>query len=65
MPDGLSDCSLCTGVQCGACKGMPRVPAFAAASAGYDSGDGQYTRAHRDAAVVAAMRAWMGLPPLA
>jgi alpha-amylase len=60
IPDGLSDCSLCT-VSCDGCKGMPYKKAFDAKSTGYDKGDGEYTRVHRDQKIVNAMRAWVGL----
>jgi len=60
MPDGLSDCSLCT-VDCDSCHGMPYQKAYDSTSTGYDKGDGKYTRAHRDIEVVNAMRSWMGL----
>lgn len=60
IPDGLSDCSLCT-VSCETCKGMPYQRAYDPTSTGYDQGDGQYTRVHRDPAIVNAMRTWMGL----
>merc|ERR1711978_814749 len=60
IPDGKSDCALCT-INCGSCQGMPRKQAHDPTSKGYDKGDGEYTRAHRDAGIVAAMRTWMGL----
>lgn len=60
IPDGLSDCSLCT-VDCEGCKGMPYQQAFDPTSKGYDTGAGKYTRAHRDVTIVNAMRSWMGL----
>lgn len=63
MPDGTSDCSLCT-VNCDSCKSMSYEKAYDPASKGYDKGDGKYTRAHRDQAVVNAMRAWIGLGEL-
>eukprot|EP00935_MAST-01C_sp_MAST-1C-sp1_P001583 g1583.t1 len=62
VPDGLSDCSLCVPTHAGECDGCQTVaqtPAFDAASTGYDKG--VYTRVHRDAAIVAAMRKWIGL----
>jgi alpha-amylase len=61
-PDGFSDCATgCAGDSCKAgCKGRPKISAYSAASTGYDD-DGGYTRVHRDAAIVAAMRSWMGL----
>jgi alpha-amylase len=60
VPDGLSDCSLCT-LSCESCHGMPYQKAYDPTSTGYDKGAGKYTRAHRDNEVVNAMRAWMGL----
>lgn len=60
IPDGKSDCSKCT-VNCNGCKSMPFSAAFNPSSTGYDSGDGQYTRVHRDNAIVNAMRSWMRL----
>lgn len=60
MPDGKSDCSLCT-INCGSCKTMPYEKAFDPTSKGYDTGKGKYTRVHRDPAIVNAMRSWMGL----
>lgn len=63
IPDGKSDCSLCQ-VNCAGCKGMPYVPAYNAASTGYDKGPGQYTRVHRDPTIIVAMRAWMRLSAL-
>mmetsp|Transcript_90898 Transcript_90898/g.283187 ORF Transcript_90898/g.283187 Transcript_90898/m.283187 type:complete len:639 (+) Transcript_90898:53-1969(+) len=60
IPDGKSDCSLCT-VNCDGCKGVPFQQAYNAKSTGYDKGDGSYTRVHRDPAIVNAMRGWMGL----
>jgi alpha-amylase len=58
IPDGKSDCSLCT-VTCEGCKSMPYKPAFDPSACGY-SQDG-YTRVHRDKAIVLAMRKWMEL----
>jgi alpha-amylase len=63
IPDGLSDCSLCT-THCERCKGVPHVAAYDAYSKGYDKGDGQYTRVHRDIGIVNAMRQWVGLPDI-
>jgi alpha-amylase len=60
MPDGKSDCSLCT-VNCDSCKSMPFEKAHDPSSTGYDTGKGKYTRVHRDAAIVKAMRNWIGL----
>lgn len=60
IPDGLSDCSLCT-LSCETCRGIPYQKAHDPSSSGYDSGAGKYTRVHRDQAIVNAMRSWMGL----
>ena len=57
IPDGLSDCSLCT-TNCDACVSTEKWGAFDDSSTGYDD---EYTRPHRDADVVAAMKSWMGL----
>jgi alpha-amylase len=59
LPDGLSDCALCT-VNCDTCQSMPYAPAFVASSTGYDGPAGSYTRVHRDPGIVAAMQAWIG-----
>jgi alpha-amylase len=64
MPDGKSDCALCT-TNCDSCKTMQYEKAFDPTSKGYDSGKGKYTRVHRDEAIVNAMRSWMGLSSLA
>eukprot|EP00735_Rhodelphis_limneticus_P007982 TRINITY_DN2070_c0_g1::TRINITY_DN2070_c0_g1_i1::g.21848::m.21848 TRINITY_DN2070_c0_g1::TRINITY_DN2070_c0_g1_i1::g.21848 ORF type:complete len:851 (+),score=246.46,sp/P00690/AMYP_PIG/31.71/8e-38,Alpha-amylase/PF00128.19/1.1e-15,EGF_2/PF07974.8/6.2e-05,EGF_2/PF07974.8/2,EGF_2/PF07974.8/1.5e+04,EGF_2/PF07974.8/1.5e+04,DSL/PF01414.14/6.9e+02,DSL/PF01414.14/0.21,DSL/PF01414.14/1.9e+03 TRINITY_DN2070_c0_g1_i1:67-2553(+) len=62
IPDGLSTCAVCSGSDfCKTCEDVPYVPAYKAESAGYDSGFYSYTRVHRDAQIVAAMRKWMGL----
>lgn len=55
IPDGLSDCGLCT-TECEYCVGAAKWDAFDGSSTGYDD---TYTRPHRDADVVAAMRSWM------
>ena len=60
LPDGQSDCSLCT-VDCDGCETFPYSPAFDASSTGYDSANGSYTRVHRDSGIVSAMQAWMGI----
>eukprot|EP00927_Polykrikos_kofoidii_P070125 TRINITY_DN659_c0_g1_i7.p1 TRINITY_DN659_c0_g1~~TRINITY_DN659_c0_g1_i7.p1 ORF type:complete len:699 (+),score=104.29 TRINITY_DN659_c0_g1_i7:71-2167(+) len=60
IPDGKSDCSLCT-INCDGCQGMAYEQAYDSSSTGYDKGDGKYTRPHRDQAIVNAMRGWMGL----
>lgn len=61
IPDGLSDCSLCT-VTCQGCKSVPFMPAYDSNSCGY-SGDG-YTRVHRDVKIINAMRKWVKLGPI-
>eukprot|EP00047_Mylnosiga_fluctuans_P006418 m.246766 g.246766 ORF g.246766 m.246766 type:complete len:724 (+) comp15173_c0_seq1:482-2653(+) len=58
VPDGLSDCSLCT-ITCQGCQSVPKMEAFDSTSTGYNNPG--YTRVHRDAAIIAAMRAWMHL----
>lgn len=63
FPDGLSDCKLCQGPQCSTCtNSMPYSPAYNASAVGYEGP--VYTRVHRDAAIIAAMRQWMHLPAL-
>lgn len=69
IPDGLSDCSRCSGTQCAGCKSVPFTPAHDAATCGYTVGnatsawaEGVYTRVHRDRAIILAMRQWIGLP---
>lgn len=57
IPDGLSDCALCT-ITCDGCKGVPKAAAYSESSSGYDS---PYTRVHRDSAIVSALRSWMHL----
>ena len=57
VPDGLSDCTLCT-AECDACRSTEYWSAYDAASCGYDD---TYTRPHRDLAIVNAMREWMHL----
>jgi alpha-amylase len=69
-PDGLSDCSRnCKGPYCKDCVGTPYTSAHNPNVCGYtvfdSSGNwiaGQYTRVHRDKAIIMAMRQWMGLP---
>eukprot|EP01097_Dermamoeba_algensis_P001157 TRINITY_DN142_c0_g1_i2.p1 TRINITY_DN142_c0_g1~~TRINITY_DN142_c0_g1_i2.p1 ORF type:complete len:531 (-),score=125.42 TRINITY_DN142_c0_g1_i2:47-1639(-) len=65
IPDGQSDCSLCQ-TTCNGCQGVKKVTAFNAGSKGYDGQTGQvdYTRVHRDASIVNAMRQWIHLSPL-
>jgi alpha-amylase len=63
IPDGFSDCALCQGPACTQCTGsMPYSKAYDPTAQGYAGTS--YTRVHRDDAIVAAMRAWMQLPPL-
>lgn len=62
FPDGNSNCALCQ-EQCDTCQYSVNF------TAGWDpTAEGYagpvYTRVHRDDAIVAAMRAWMGLPSL-
>ena len=57
VPDGKSDCALCTS-NCEGCQSVAKVEAYDATSTGYDK---TYTRVHRDAAIVQAMRGWVGL----
>ena len=68
IPDGKSDCAKCVGSACNSCtKSMPYSPAFDANSSGYFNGgwvEGAYTRVHRDAQIVNAMRKWQGLSTL-
>ncbi|ELP93157.1 alpha-amylase, putative [Entamoeba invadens IP1] len=64
FPDGLSDCSLCTGSYCGSCKSIPKRDAYVADATGYTVEGwrgSDYTRTHRDTAIINAMRGWMGL----
>ena len=56
IPDGLSDCKLCT-ENCNGCKTVPFTAAYSPASIGYDKTG--YTRVHRDAAIIKAMQTWM------
>jgi len=60
IPDGKSSCDLCA-VNCDSCQGLAFVQAHDSSSTGYDQGSGQYTRVHRDSAIVNAMRSWVGL----
>jgi alpha-amylase len=56
IPDGLSDCKLCE-KNCEGCQTTTFVQAHDDTSKGYDMTG--YTRVHRDAAIVEAMRKWM------
>ena len=58
IPDGKSNCNLCT-TNCDGCESVEKVNAFDDESKGYDAKG--YTRVHRDSAIVNAMRKWMGL----
>ena len=58
IPDGKSDCSLCT-TNCDGCQSVPKTAAHDPSSTGYDKTG--YTRVHRDGAIIQAMRSWMGL----
>jgi len=58
IPDGKSDCAGCT-VGCQDCHSVPVAQAHDASSTGYDGPT--YTRVHRDAEIIAAMRKWMGM----
>jgi len=62
IPDGFSDCSLCT-TTCNGCQTVTYQKAQDPNSCGYDAPQfNQYTRTHRDKAVIMAMRAWVHLP---
>jgi len=62
IPDGLSDCSLCT-TTCNGCQTVPYQKAYNPNSCGYDTPQyNQYTRVHRDRSIIMAMRTWMQLP---
>jgi alpha-amylase len=61
IPDGLSDCALCT-ITCAGCKSVAKAAAYSESSCGYDSP--VYTRVHRDRTIVQALRKWMHLPSL-
>jgi len=68
IPDGKSDCAACVGAQCNSCsKSMKFSKAFDPNSCGYDCQkggswqEGVYTRVHRDAQIIKAMRQWQGL----
>jgi len=59
IPDGFSDCKLCT-IDCNTCReSVPYLPAYEAGTCGY-KGTG-YTRVHRDVRIINAMRQWMGM----
>jgi len=65
IPDGWSDCSLCQ-TNCDTCSSsMGYSPAHVAGAPGYTpKAVGQYTRVHRDTAIINAMRAWVHLSNL-
>ena len=58
IPDGKSDCSLCT-TNCDSCQSVPKTQAYDESSKGYDTTG--YTRVHRDSSIIQAMRKWMGI----
>jgi alpha-amylase len=58
IPDGKSDCKLCT-MNCDSCESVPLAKAYQADAKSYDGP--VYTRVHRDADIIAAMRSWMEL----
>lgn len=68
FPDGKSDCANCKGDQCDSCnKSMKFSQAYDADACGYTCEvdgswvEGVYTRVHRDADIINAMRGWQGL----
>eukprot|EP01116_Phalansterium_solitarium_P024025 TRINITY_DN8669_c0_g1_i1.p1 TRINITY_DN8669_c0_g1~~TRINITY_DN8669_c0_g1_i1.p1 ORF type:complete len:872 (-),score=231.66 TRINITY_DN8669_c0_g1_i1:183-2798(-) len=60
IPDGLSDCSLCT-TTCDGCQTVSYAKAQDPNSCGYDglNETNPYTRVHRDRSIIMAMRSWM------
>jgi alpha-amylase len=63
-PDGHSSCSLCreptsTSNFCASCQGRDYIPAHNPDACSYEGTD--YTRVHRDLAIIKAMRRWIGL----
>merc|ERR1711957_517877 len=69
IPDGKSDCAMCTGKHCTDCnKSMPKSEAYDPNVCGYTCEvDGQwkegvFTRVHRDYDIIQSMRNWQGLP---
>ena len=58
IPDGKSDCSKCT-VTCESCQNMGYAKAFVEDAPSYGKSD--YTRVHRDSAIIQAMADWMNL----
>ena len=61
-PDGKSDCSTMCTTTCSGCKGRPYVKAYQENAKAYEGDD--YTRVHRDTAIINAMRSWMHLDPI-
>jgi alpha-amylase len=59
IPDGKSDCGLCT-TNCQGCQSVEKISAFDDSSTGYDGPTG-YTRVHRDPDIISAMREWMNM----
>ena len=55
-PDGKSDCSRCT-TTCEYCRSRSYAKAHFEGAVAYEGSD--YTRVHRDAEIIAAMREWM------
>jgi alpha-amylase len=62
IPDGKSDCNACTS-ECGNCKNsIPYKQAYDKNKCGYgDINTGDYTRVHRDVAIINSMRKWMNM----
>jgi alpha-amylase len=58
IPDGLSDCSRCT-TTCDNCRTVAKRKAYQEDAQAYSGTD--YTRVHRDGAIIAAMQKWMKL----
>ncbi|OHT08399.1 Alpha amylase, catalytic domain containing protein [Tritrichomonas foetus] len=56
IPDGQSDCSNCV-TTCDSCRSRGFAPAYVENANAYEGSD--YTRVHRDAQIIAAMRTWM------
>ena len=61
IPDGWSDCDLCK-LTCDYCRTRKYAPAYVEDAVAYEGTD--YTRVHRDAAIINAMRSWMHLPSI-
>ena len=58
IPDGKSECSKCT-TTCNECRNVEYRKAYQENAQAYAGSD--YTRVHRDGAIINAMRAWMRL----